>query len=227
MVSQFTKMPVKKILIKYLHCEFAQKVSGWIWRSICRKNVDMTDLNVVFSISYLINIWRIWQISVWQHLLTTGIQKPFWCRPQKHGPGWIGITIHIVHVQGALKMVVFGGDGLTRNTIILEKFRTWYFVSTRWLKFDPSHKIVWSSTGSRGGDPYCTVRILRQSRVFIKILESESGNPDPDPFALLLVQFADLYHIWIQNYVLFALRWIFDWSGSEDPDPGSRLTRQL
>ncbi len=42
-------------------------------------------------------------------------------------------------------------------------------------------------------------------------------------FALLLVQFADPHYLRIWNYLHFVVWWIFDGSGSEDPDPGSRL----
>jgi hypothetical protein len=78
-------------------------------------------------------------------------------------------------------------------------------------------KIVCSSTRSRGGDPYCTVRILCESGVRIKILEFGSWNPDP-------------YHritfspICGSGYI-FAFRVLMNFKGSrsEDPNPGSRL----
>ncbi len=65
----------------------------------------------------------------------------------------------------------------------------------------------------RGSVP--TVRILCESGVRIKILESGFGNPNPDAFALLLVQFADPDHVRIRNYLHFAFRWLF----LMDPDP--------
>ncbi len=59
----------------------------------------------------------------------------------------------------------------------------------------------------RGSPP--TVRILCESGLRIKILESGFGNQNPDAFALLLVQFADPDHIRIQNYLHLAFRWLF------------------
>ncbi len=153
----------------------------------------MTDLNVVFSISYL--IW-IWLILVWRHLLTTGIQKAFWWRPQTHGPVWIGMTIHTVHVQGTIKIGVFGGDTSTRNTVIQKN-------SGRGIS--SSHmKIVRSSTGSGGGDPYCTLWIFANLGSAEKFL-----NPDPDPFALVLVQFADPDLVRIRHCAHFMFSWFF------------------
>jgi hypothetical protein len=65
-------------------------------------------------------------------------------------------------------------------------------------------KIACSSTGSGGGDPYSKVPILCKSGVRIKILESGSRNPVPDPVALFLVQLADPDHVQIRNYTQFT-----------------------
>jgi hypothetical protein len=84
--------------------------------------------------------------------------------------------------SGDHKIVVFGGDGPVKSW----KLRTCYFESNRCLKLYPSHmKIVWSSTGSGGGDPYRMVRIPCESGVLIKILESELGNLNPYSSTLL------------------------------------------
>jgi hypothetical protein len=55
-----------------------------------------------------------------------------------------------------------------------------------------------------------------------KILESGFGNPNPNAFALLLVQLVDPDQVRIRNYLHFVVLRIFDGSGSEDLDPGSR-----
>jgi hypothetical protein len=97
-------------------------------------------------------------------------------------------------------MVVFEGEGLALNTIIRE-IQDALFRVTRCLKIVPfTHedclRLYWIQ--KRGSVQYDT-NPMQIWGPCIKVLESRFGNPNPDPFALLLVQFADPDHVWIWN----------------------------
>jgi hypothetical protein len=102
----------------------------------------------------------------------------------------------------------------------------WYF-ALPCLNKNPSHMhLVWGSRIRRRGS-YCTVRILCESGVRIKICGSGFKNPHPYLFALLLIQCADPDQVWIRIYMHFAFLKIFDGSRSEDPVLVSHLIQQL
>jgi hypothetical protein len=158
----------------------------WIW---------MSSFQSLISNDFPMNLTDL----VWWHLLTTGIQKAFWCHPQTHGPS--ELTDHPYHTRsGDHKNGGVWGRLTHTKYRYPRKFRKWYFVSPDTWKLYPSHmKIVWGSAGSGGGDPYHTVRILCESGVRKQILESGLGNLNANSFALLLVQFADPDHVRIRN----------------------------
>ncbi len=139
----------------------------------------MTDTMSSFF-SYLIWSDKSWSNGIYW---PTGIEGILVTSPN----AWAGLNRHDHPIRtgsGELNgsrnhsIVVFGGVRITQNTVVDKNmvFRVYQMPWNRYL----SHKKSRSSTGSWGGDPYRTVRILCESGVRIKILESRSRNPNSD-----------------------------------------------
>ncbi len=149
----------------------------------------MSSLQYLISYDFLTNLTNLGLVAF---IDQTGIQA-FWCIPRKELASLNQHDYPVCTRSGDHKNGGVWGRRTHAKYRYPRKFRMWYFQSTRCLKLYPSHmKIVWSSTGSGGGDPYHAVWILCESGVRIKILESRSG------ITLSLVHFADPDHVRIR-----------------------------